>query len=217
MCEFVFACVFVCEGRISLINSCNLGSVALTLPPLTRRLSAAPTSAIGRVQHLVLFSGGNLTAFDPAPVFAAILLPILPTLLFTFPHYWELGIKCRNWKVVDESTFRNVRLWVKPWPKDSIKCEVYKRQQFCVSMKRTNTSSDWGRVHWTGRDGPLEFELDGTSEGVVPTSQLVTDATSDTGLSSSASSHCSNKDFSKVFLQDISLFSHTFLLRIILL
>ena len=116
MCEFVcvcvFACVFVCEGRISLINSCNLGSVALTLPPLTRRLSAAPTSAIGRVQHLVLFSGGNLTAFDPAPVFAAILLPILPILLFTFPHYWQLGIKCRNWKVVDESTFRNLRRWV---------------------------------------------------------------------------------------------------------
>ena len=88
MCEFVFACVFVCEGRISLINSCNLGSVALTLPPLTRRLSAAPTSAIGRVQHLVLFSGGNLTAFDPAPIFAAILLPISPILLFTFLHYW---------------------------------------------------------------------------------------------------------------------------------
>ena len=88
MCEFVCVCVFVCEGRISLINSCNLGSVALTLPPLTRRLSAAPTSAIGRVQHLVLFAGGNLTAFDPAPVFAAILLPISPILLFTFPHYW---------------------------------------------------------------------------------------------------------------------------------
>ena len=81
-------CVCVCEGRISLINSSNLGSVALTLPPLTRRLSAAPTSAIGRVQHLVLFSGGNLTAFDPAPLFAAILLPISPILLFTFPHYW---------------------------------------------------------------------------------------------------------------------------------
>ena len=106
---------------------------------------------------------------------------------------------------------------LKPCQRDLIDVKILS-QKLSVSKKRTNTGGDWGRVHFSKRGGEtLLVELDRTSEGVVPTSQLVTAATSDTALSSSASSQFSNKDFSKDFLQNILAFSCRFWVVIILL